>query len=73
MLFPHLEELILLDDQMNYYDIPLIPLCLRLHEDLSIVVSDINSPLLETVDNLCVIERKSASFNAHQQPTDPPL
>lgn len=73
MLFPHLEELILLDDQMNYYDIPLIPLCLRLREDLSIVVSDINSPLLETVDNLCVIERKSASFNAHQQPTDPPL
>ena len=73
MLFPRLEELILLDNQMNYYDIPLIPLCLRLREDLSIVVSDVNSPLLETVDNLCVIERKSASFNTCQQPTDSPL
>lgn len=71
--FPHLEELTLSDDQINYYDIPLIPSCLRFRKGLFIVVSDVNGPLLQTVDNLCVIERRPTSSNGHPQPTDSPL
>ena len=76
MLFPHLEELILLDDQINYYDIPLIPVCMRFREGLSIVVNDINGPQLEVIDSICVTERKPASLNAYYNqltlPCSPP-
>jgi hypothetical protein len=72
MLFPHLEELILSDDQMNQYELPLISMCLGLREGLSIIVSDANLLLLEVVGDVCVIERKSTSLDIRVLLTDTP-
>lgn len=55
-LFPRLEVLILMDDQMNDGEISLIPACLGLRENLTIIVSGANDPLLQAIGDYCVIE-----------------